>query len=168
MRYTIALPIILSVVSLVAAFAVPIQDDDVYGSEAINWKKVGQDAETVGNTALKAISLGAKAYPLVKPFIREDRAAVPLSRRKVNWHKVGDAAYTASNEAIDVASTAVDVAKAIWRRAAELERLEAHANLAGSEAINWKQVGHVAGKVAGDAVSIGPLFFRDMELEELD
>ena len=102
----------------------------------INWKKVGADAQKGLTTTLKAISLGAKTSTLfhredpelVSAILRRAEELEELERRhKFDWSKVKSAAWTAANDAIDIASTTVDVIKAVKgkRSDPELELMEA-------------------------------------------
>ncbi|TFY61781.1 hypothetical protein EVJ58_g4294 [Rhodofomes roseus] len=180
MRFIVASPFVFSLLSVGPAFAAPIA-----------YANVGHNSQKIGNTALNAISLGTKAYPL-RPFIREDQGALLLNRRELNGHTVGDDTYPAANKATGVATTAADVPRDSVRRAVELE-LRENPSLSGSD-INWKKVGHVnwkkaghvnwkkkvghvkwkkvgrvAGKVAGYALPLAPLLLvRELELDELD
>jgi len=134
------------------------------GSEAINWKKVGHVAEDV-----------ASGFGTVLKFLkREDELmaradATAMGSEAINWKKVGHVAE-------DVASGLGTVLKFLKRedpllaRAFEDELMaRAVAPADGSEAINWKKVGHDAEDVASGFATVLKFLRRDgMGLDELD
>lgn len=138
----------------------------------INWKKVGADAQKGLTTTLKAISLGAKTSTLlhredpefVSAILRRAEELEELERRhmKVNWGKIKSAAWTAANNAIDIASTTVDVIKAVKgkRSDAELELTEAILRRAA-------ELDELEGRGV-DVAQLDELERRDIDLEDLE
>ncbi|KAF9810148.1 hypothetical protein IEO21_07107 [Rhodonia placenta] len=123
------------------------------GSEAVNWKKVGDIAGDVGKGVLDVLKFFKRedrqllARAIENELYMREVPAAAAGSEAVNWKKVGHVAG-------DIGKGVLDVLKFLKREDPLLARefqAELYARVpaaaAGSEAVNWKKVGHVAGDV---------------------
>jgi len=201
MRSYIALPIVLAVASVAPALAAPVTTQPT-GSEAINWDKVGDIAGDVASGVGTVLKFLKREDPILARAFEDEllaRAAPAASGSEaLNWGKVASTVLSflkredelfargeepaAGSKAINWGSLASTVLSFLKREDPILARefednLMARADTAeptGSEAINWKKVGDVAGDVASGVGTVlkflkreDPLLARAFEDELL-
>ncbi|OSX56341.1 hypothetical protein POSPLADRAFT_1037613 [Postia placenta MAD-698-R-SB12] len=203
MRSYVALALLAVVAA--PALARPIEPAAAAGSEAVNWKKVGDIAGDVGKGVFDVLKfLKREDQQLLARAIENELymrtvPAAAAGSEAVNWKKVGDIAGDVGKGVLDVLKflkredplLAREFQAELYARGFDEDALLARsfgedelyarsfddelyartvpAAAVGSEAVNWKKVGHVAGDVGKGLLDVLKFLRRDgMEIDILD